>query len=271
MRRLPSGVCALLLSASSFACGSDSAVSTEGRDSGPPTIGADSAGPSISSEFSSSACKKEFKRESRISSPLAHIRALKVIQDEGGLEGLRCVAWQRLADELKVDLYNFVGACGAVWMGDGTVTSDGTLALDISNPSCTLTACGVCLYDWSFDLRTSVATEASAPVTVAVHPCGTTSSTAESTWTEMIGDKDQGIHCVFADYNAVSLQAGNTGTRGTFGMPCVGAAQTCSEGLICAIGAAANENLCLVPCTTDANCPRTDVWSCQSSLCRPRP
>jgi hypothetical protein len=248
-------VFAVLLAAWLFGCGSDSAAPMGGSDSGAPMGGPD---------FSTSACKKDRKA----SSALAHIRVLKVIQDEGGLAGLRCVAWQRLANEVKIDLYNFDSACGAQWTGDGAVASDGTLVLDISNPSCRIAACGVCLYDWSFDLRTSVASGVSVPVTIAVAPCESTMAT--STWSEVIGNEDQGIHCVFAAYTALILQAGATGTSGTAGMPCIGAAETCAEGLVCDNGAAANQPLCLVPCTTDADCPRTDVWSCQLGLCRPR-
>jgi hypothetical protein len=312
MGRLLPRVCGVLPAVWLFACGSDSAAPPSGSDSAAPPSGYDSAAPSSGydsavspsgydsaapssgydsavspsgydsgnavggSDFSASACKKELKKGLSTSSTPAHLRALKVIQDESGLAGLRCVAWQRLANGLKVDLYNFDAACGAKWTGDGAVASDGTLALNISNPSCSLTACGVCLYDWSFDLRTSAPTGASLPVTIAVLPCekmvsGTSITMAGATWAEVLGDQDQGIHCVFADYTALILQAGVTGTRGTSGMPCAGATQTCSEGLVCDAGAAATESLCLVPCAADADCPRTEVWSCQSGLCRPRP
>jgi hypothetical protein len=46
---------------------------------------------------------------------------------------------------------------------------------------------------------------------------------------------------------------------------------TCATGLVCDSSAAANQPVCLVPCATNADCPRTDVWSCQSGLCRPIP
>jgi len=249
-------VYAVLVAASGAGCGSDAGAPATGEDAGVETGG---------SSFSTSACKKDEK----ISLSRAHVRGLKVIQDESGLAGLRCVAWQRLANALKVDLYNFDGACGSKWTGDAAVLSDGTLALDIRDPSCAFTACGECLYDWSFDLNTSVASGVRVPATITVDPCERL--VPGSTLTEVIGDEDQGIHCMFADFSALNLQAGATGTRGTSGMPCAGAAESCSEGLICDSSAAANQPRCLVSCANDVDCPRTDVWSCQSGLCRPKP
>lgn len=266
MRCLSTRLCISLFAVGLTNCGSGSGPATRGLDSGSAT-GLDSGGldsaVAIESSFATSACKKASKALAN-----ADLRSLKVIQDEAGLAGLRCVAWQRLANELLLDLYNFDGACGAQWTGSWAVAADGTLALDINNPSCSATACGVCLYDWSFDLKLSVASGAAVPVTIAVAPCESTVVT--STWSELIGSEEHGVHCVFADYTALSLQAGATGTRGESGMPCVGAAETCADGLVCASGAAANQRLCLVPCNTDLDCPRTDAWSCQLGLCKPR-
>ena len=243
--------------------------------------GSNSAGPSSgdggtsANLFSTSACKKENN-----ATPLANLRTLKVIDNESGLEGLRCVAWQRVgASELKVDLFNFDAACGATWTGDAAVAADGTLNLHVDNPSCTIAKCGKCLYDWSFDGNVSVAAGASVPVAIAVDSCA--GSQATTTWSTTIGSDDKGIHCTLADYGAMTWQASATGTCGKAGMPCVGSllcgtgqftsTGTCDAGLVCDSSAAVNEPVCLLPCATTADCPRADVWSCQTGLCRPIP
>ena len=253
-----------VLAVSWCACGSNSAGPSPGDGGTSPIL------------FSSSACKKE----KSAATLLAHLRTLKVIDNESGLEGLRCVAWQRMgANELKVDLFNFDASCGATWTGDAAVAADGTLNLHVDNPSCTIALCGKCLYDWSFDVNLSVAVGAVVPVTIAADSCA--SSQAATTWSVAIGSEDKGIHCTLADYGAMTWQASATSTCGKAGMPCVGSllcgsgevtsTGTCDAGLVCDSSAAANQPVCLLPCTTNTDCPRADVWSCQSGLCRPIP
>jgi hypothetical protein len=208
----------------------------------------------------------------------AHIRSLKVIDSERGLEGLRCVAWERVSvGELKLDLYNFDAACGATWTGDGAVAADGALELHIDNPSCEIAKCGICLYDWSFDLHVDVPAEQAVPLTIAVDACQGQQSTALST--AVMGPEVKGIRCALGAYGAMTEQAYAAGTCGKAGMPCVGSlfcgtgsftsTGTCAEGLVCDSSAAPNEPVCFVPCTTVADCPRADVYACQAGLCRP--
>lgn len=229
-----------------------------------------------SDSFSSSACKKEKSPTSLAS----HIRTLRVISNESGLAGLRCVAWQRVsANELRLDLYNFNSACGATWTGNGTVAADGTLNLHIDNPSCNIARCGSCMYDWSFDLNVTIAAGGPVPVAISVNACAATQ--APTTWSAVIGAEQSGIRCTLADYGSLTWQASATNTCGTAGMPCVGSllcgsgqatsTGTCGAGLVCDSSAAENQPVCLVPCTVQDDCPRPDVWSCQSGLCRPIP
>jgi hypothetical protein len=259
------------LTATWFACGSDSPGSLP-ADGGAPS---DLAQTTAANLFSSSTCKKE-----KSTTLLAHMRTLKVIDNEAGLEGLRCVAWQRVgATELKVDLFNFDAACGATWTGDAAVAADGTLNLHVDNPSCMIASCGKCLYDWSFDANVAVAAGAVVPVAIAVDSCA--ASQVATTWSAAIGSEDKGIHCTLADYGAMNWQAAATGTCGKAAMPCAGSllcgsgqftsTGTCATGLTCDSSAAVNQPVCLIPCATNADCPRSDVWSCQLGLCRPIP
>jgi hypothetical protein len=224
--------------------------------------------------FGSSACKKETVNASR----MAHIRSLLVIDNEAGLEGLRCVAWQRTSTGVRLDLYNFDGACGATWTGDGALAADGTLDLHVDNPSCIIAKCGSCLYDWSFTLNTPLPSGAAVPLVVSVDACAATQ--AATFVSSTLGPAESGITCTLADYGALNSQADAAGTCGQAGMPCVGSllcgsgsfASTgdCDDGLVCDSSAAPNEPVCLVPCTTDADCPRQDVYTCTTGLCRPK-
>jgi hypothetical protein len=224
--------------------------------------------------FSSSACKREAASKSSV----ARLRSLSVIASEAGLDGLRCVAWQRVGtDELKLDLYNFDSACGATWTGDGAVDANGVLDLRIDNPGCQIARCGKCLYDWSFDLHGTVAADQAVQLNIAIDTCAGQQATVYLS--AALGPEPAGIKCGLADYGALNEQAATLGTCGQSGMPCIGSllcgsgsftsTGTCAAGLVCDSSAATNEPICLVPCSSSTDCPRADVWSCQAGLCRP--
>ena len=224
--------------------------------------------------FASSACKREQVSQSGTT----FASNLMVITNEVGLEGLRCVAWQRVgSNELKIDLYNFDSACGATWAGSAALAADGMLELHIDNPSCAIARCGKCLYDWSFDLGLAVSAIQPTPVTITIDSCQ--GQQASMVLSATIGVEDQGMHCTLADYGAINEQASVAGTCGKAGWPCVGSlfcgsgsftsTGTCDTGLTCDSSAAVNEPRCLLPCASTADCPRPDAWSCQSGLCRP--
>ena len=237
-------------------------------------VAACGGGGSAQDSFSSSACKKENTAEMR----MARMRSLNVLGSEAGLEGLRCVAWERASDDrLLLDLYNFEGACGAVWTGEGKLAADGSLAVHIDNPSCQIARCGICLYDWSLDLHVSLPVNQSVGLDVAVDSCAGEQTTAHVS--AAIGPEATGIRCSLASYGALSWQASAKGTCGQAGMPCEGlllcgsgsltSTGTCAAGLVCDSAAAVDEPVCLVPCATVAECPRADVYTCQAGACRP--
>ena len=232
----------------------------------------ESAGPVTT--FASSACKKDLAAKSA----MARIFSMLVIDNQAGLDGLSCVAWQRAgAGQMKIDLYNYTGACGTTWIGDAAVAADGTLELHIDNPSCTVALCGKCLYDWSFDLNAVIPSNQITPVAITIDTCKGQQQAVQLSGN--LGAADAGLSCTFADYGALTWQASAASTCGKAGMPCVGSllcgtgsftsTGTCDSGLVCDSSSAVNEPRCLVPCTTTADCPRADAWSCQSGLCRP--
>lgn len=222
--------------------------------------------------FTASACKSD----TLAASTKARIRGLKVIDDETGLEGLRCVAWQRVSPaEVKLDLFNFDAGCASDWTGAGSVAPDGTLALNVD--TCQLSKCGTCLYDWSFDVHAQVAAAQPVALKLTLSTCG--EQQADATTTAVIGPEPSGIRCALASYGAVNWLASAMKTCGSAGMPCVGSllcgsgafssTGTCTQGLVCDNGGTPDQPVCLHPCTTVADCPRADVYACQAGLCRP--
>jgi hypothetical protein len=257
----------------------DGAAGADGAE--PETSPAVDAGvsealPTLPAEFSGSPCKKE----------VATARAgggvsLAVIDNPTGLEGLKCVAWERGSSaQVALDLFNFEGACGAEWSGNGALAGSGTLELSVVNPECKIARCGICMYDWSFVVHAAVPANQTVPVVITIDACPTSAGTQLATTTAAIGPESTGIRCSFADYGALAWHASAKSLCGKAGMPCVGSSMcgsggptstgTCDTGLVCDSSAAANEPRCLVPCASVADCPRADVWSCTAGLCRPR-
>jgi hypothetical protein len=256
------------------------AIDGKPADTAPPPVdggvteaGQSDAVTSLPALFSTSPCKKS-AAASTTTGPGA---SLRVIDNQAGLEGLECVAWERGSTDTLIDLFNFDGACGASWTGDGAVAADGSVKLTVDNPGCMIASCGICMYDWSFTLRSSIPANQTVPLSIQVSPCPGSST---DTTTASIGAAKSGINCTFAHYGALAWHAMAKGLCGKAGMPCQGASLcgsgspsstgTCATGLVCDSSAAPNEPRCLVPCQNDTDCPRTDVWSCRSGLCRPR-
>jgi hypothetical protein len=259
--------CGAICAAMILGCGSDGG----GTDTG-AVQDAGATPQQTQTSFASSACKKSEAAKTHLAR-----RYHAVIEDEAGLGGLRCVAWKRVGTtELKLDLYNFDGACGTTWVGDAAIGADGTIALAIDNPSCTVALCGKCLYDWSFDVQGAIPA-GPVPVDITVNTCKGQQTPVQIPTT--IGAEEEGLACSFADYGGLLWQASATSTCGTLAMPCVGSSLcgsgsftstgTCNTGLVCDSSAATNEPRCLAPCSTAQDCPRADAWVCQSGLCRP--
>lgn len=261
-------MCSALCVATTLGCGGDGGVADT-----TPAPDAGATPQQTQTSFQSSACKKSEAAKSHLAR-----RYHSVIEDETGLEGLRCVAWKRVGTtELKLDLYNFEGACGTTWVGDAAIGADGAIALDVDNPSCLVAACGKCLYDWSFDIQGATPAGQPVPLNLTVNTCKGQQAPVQIPAT--IGAEEQGLACSYADYGGLLWQASATNACGTLAMPCVGSSLcgsgsftstgTCSGSLVCDSSAATNEPRCLVPCSTAQDCPRADAWVCQAGLCRP--
>lgn len=240
------GGLALLLAAS--ACGSDESGSSSG------------GGNLVS--FKGSACKKD--------------SAGGALTVEEAQAGLQCIRWKPGASgAIAIELVNFAGACGAQWKGQSKEV-DGGVELRVVNPECLLAACGVCIYDWSFEVKATAG--ADLPLSVVTDPCPDEQPPTTVSTTLPLSTLEQGELCRYADHGALGWQASSLGTCGKPYMPCKttnGMCQgpsgdpPCDTGLTCADGAKAGEQVCHAPCTGDAECVPAGTLTCQDGLCRP--
>jgi len=257
--------------AASGAGGTGGAAATGGSAG---TGGAGGTGNLVS--FVGSPCKKEV--QSPAPQPIATRRLAPITGvDPAAVVGLRCISWERTgADGLKIDLVNFDGACGAQWSGDAAVDASGSLVLGLVNPDCAISRCGVCIYDWSFELR-AIPSAGDLPLTIRIDTCP--GQQPLQTWgaTLPLASSPQGMLCRYADWNALGWQASATSTCATINMPCLGAGmcssattgRSCNQGLVCDTNGTADQYICLLPCSAQAPCPAGGVLSCQAGLCRP--
>jgi hypothetical protein len=227
--------------------------------------------------FSGGTCKKE----ATDSIPGA---AFSLSEQYGGLA---CVTWAATApDVTKIDLFNIAEACIAEWKGDASIDRDGTVELRLLNPTCGSAQCGLCLFDWSFEvskvpqneeLRLRIVTDIWTGCGDEADDVGHEPTIYDASLPQ--GSALSGVRCRFASYDGLAQQADALGTCGSLFMPCRTAegpafctepsATPCDDGLVCAAGDAADQVLCLLSCGTDGDCPWGDALSCQDGLCRP--
>lgn len=227
------------------------------------------------SNFSASECKKESAQALYASLT----RALVTGVASGDYEGLKCVSWDAGADGgAKIDLINFESACGPKWQGGATVGEGNALALAVDNPGCMLAGCGSCIYDWSFAV-TGLTAGKDIALVMKVNACpddATSTNNVSYSVTIPAAATPKGIMCRYADWGALNWQVMSLGTAGQLHMPCAGletdaGTPPCDEGLTCeklAPGSYGDGAICLKSCTADADCPLTDLISCQSGLCK---
>jgi len=255
-------------------------LSCSGTETSNPT---DPGQPTLSG-FVGGACKKEAPTSPSMQSAQysrAEIgsvsQGLDVTALAGETEGLKCVAWETTApDTLSVALINFDGACGAQWTGSAKGDAHG-LTLGLTNPQCMIAACGICIYDWTFELRLAKPT-APLPVTVQIDTCPGTQPVASQTLTVPADTTPKGIVCKYASFDALGWQAMALGTCGAVGMPCNGAGgmcpasatSPCNAGLTCTDGEAAGKTICAKSCTVEADCGTSGAQTCTGGLCRPK-
>jgi hypothetical protein len=229
--------------------------------------------------FKGSPCKKEANQASGTGTATA-AQALVSIDYSPETAGLQCIAWEAVGtDKLKIDLYNFEGACGAQWTGKAAIENDGGLGLSLVNPECMIASCGWCIYDWSFEVE---GVDLGRPLTVGVgiDTCPGEQAIRNATATLPVDAQSSGILCNYANFNALGWQALSLKTCGTLAMPCNGTSMcqsypvttdlTCQGDLVCSDNGNADERICAKPCSVDDDCGTLGVLECRDGLCRPK-
>ena len=178
-------------------------------------------------------------------------------------DGLTCLSYARSDNgDLRLDLWNYSGPCGAKFTDGTSKLRDGRLDLIAVDRECYAGACSTeCFYDLRFvipdvpadaDLDTylrevdekSMVCDFGTPVLLATLPLSTQWS---GTMCRPLGRVTPPRNCE---------------KHG----PCDVAGCTCPEGLTCAPLTADTPAVCLVPCSTDANCPN-HAMKCENGSC----
>lgn len=194
--------------------------------------------------------------------------------------GLKCFAWETSdSGQLKLDLHNFESACGAKWSGTAVSAESGSLALAVENPECAIARCGTCIYDWSFDVSGIDRTKP-LDVTFTIDVCPGEQDVKAYTVRLPLDERNTGILCNYANFNALGWQAAALSECGTLGMPCDGTSMctgtassmdpTCLDDSVCSDNGNPDERVCVKSCTNNEDCGSHDVLTCKEGLCRPK-
>jgi hypothetical protein len=214
-------------------------------------------------DFETSACKK-FSFEKGID-------RLPAWQPDPELyAGLTCVLWDTSGETLRVRLSNHRDGCGLDhgWEPQARIDDTGVELL-LDNPSCSIAACGNCIYDLSFDVQVAALQDRSElslrvlgsecsgerPVHHTLRlPLASQPSGAQCTYTfenfDLLGAMPQG---------ALHTRCGDTALFGSVG---------CASGVCTEVSA--KNRLCLAPCSSDLDCQPADVMTCSEGVCQLR-
>jgi hypothetical protein len=230
--------------------------------------------------FQGSGCKKEAATTKSRSDTATAAQILVSTDYSAETLGLKCVAWETVGSSgLKIDLYNFEGACGADWTGQAALENDGSLKLALVNPECSISKCGICVYDWSFEVE-GVDTSRPVSVNVGLDTCPGEQALENYTALLPVAQNSSGILCNYADFGALGWQAAALSECGTQGMPCQGTAMcqttttsnepSCLGDLVCTNNGNTDESVCAKPCSSEEDCGQHGVLTCKNGLCRPK-
>jgi len=214
--------------------------------------------------FNGSACKSHSVKGSGRST-------VALAPGNAELDGLQCISWTSQGNgSFLFDLVNFPGACGAEWSGKAT-TAPGVLDLLIENPDCLLADCGICTYDWSFDLK-GISTSGALTLNITVDECPGHMDPKKETVTIAADRLSKGILCRYLGFDALAWISRCGGmnllcNNSQYGM-CSGQGPECDAGLTCSDKAGTEKPICLEPCGADAGtCPLPDLLTCQNGFC----
>jgi hypothetical protein len=220
--------------------------------------GTETGNPATLTDFSSSACKNQQLNEGQ-----------QALARESDADGLQCVEWSRTADTLQLHLLNFPEPCGDTYLGAASLTASGTLELSVYKDTCAVFKCGLCVFDFDFEL-TGIPREKSLPVRIGAAACQTEPTTFADELTLPVDEQESGIVCRYLGASALDWFARGRGSCGERNMPCGNCEGTdstsCAADLQCTT-LNTSDARCLPTCASDDDCV-SDITSCQDGVCR---
>jgi hypothetical protein len=189
-------------------------------------------------------------------------------------DGLRCVTWERMTENVRFGLTNFEGGCGVKYAGQAFVTDGGrSVALSLTNPVGAVAACGWCVYDFVFEVK-QVAADADLTVNVERSNSPERSTETPIRFQLPASGAARGVVCDYGNSSAMIQLAEATGNIGQRNWPCTGLGSTgpsrCQAGLTCrSVDATDFHRLCLADCTDDAGCGDA-MFACRDGACQIR-
>jgi len=205
-------------------------------------------------------------------------QGLFALDSSEGFYGLSCVAWTLSSDgDLKVDMINIPAACGASYEGAATVAGPSAVELRADNPSCDIAGCGVCFYDWSFEVE-GISAAAPLALTFVEDSCPDEPGEDEYPAQLPVDMRPEGTLCRWLPPMAYE----DWGPCGTLHHMCAAPAsvgegeegcdegEACEDGLACELPDGIDTAICLQACTTDADCPLAElsIFACVDQLCQ---
>jgi hypothetical protein len=211
-------------------------------------------------DFSASACKNK--------DPAPGAQALTLASST---DGLQCVSWERNATgNLDIKLLNFPEPCGEKYLGNAAVAGDGTLALSVYKDTCDVYKCGLCVFDFDFELR-GISDKAALELKVGAGTCASEPVTFSDSLSLPIDQESSGIACRELSRSALEWYARGASRCGQPNMPC-GICDSATDTTTCQAGStcgevATGDSRCLADCKTDADCD-VPATHCQNGGCQ---
>jgi hypothetical protein len=222
------------------------------------TGGTETGNPASLQHFTASECKSRAPEPGQ--QPL-------VLASE--VEGLQCVEWSRAdSGALSLRLSNFPEPCADKYLGAARLGDDGALELSVYKDRCDVLKCGVCVFDFDFELS---GVETAAPLTLRTGSavCEGKDVTWDDTLSLSFEPQPSGITCRYLRRNALEQYANGRGVCGERNMPCGNCSsagpETCADGLSCT-AIAPGDSRCLANCSSDDDCG--DALRCRDGVCQ---
>jgi hypothetical protein len=222
--------------------------------------GTETGNPATLTDFSSSDCKNQQLNEGS--------QGLSLASD---VEGLQCVEWQRSGDALQLRLLNFPVPCGDTYLGAATITSAGVLELSAYKDVCAVFKCGLCVFDFEYELS-GISRDEPLAMRVGSAACESAPVTFRDELALPVDAQDSGIVCRYLDVGALDWYARGRGSCGERNMPCGSCDSSdeasCDAELQCReLGE--GDSRCLPTCSRDDDCV-AGVTSCRAGVCQAR-